>query len=181
METLESERFVLRPFVEEDCSDMFEYAQNPIVGPMAGWKPHDSIDESLKIIRMFIENDRDWAIVDKITNKVIGSLGLYNDRKRDYEDAKMIGYALSENYWGKGIVPEAVKMVLKFAFEKLDTVLVSVSHFPFNKQSKRVIEKCGFTYEGILRKSFTRFDGMHLDEVCYSITKDEYDALYKPF
>ena len=67
----------------------------------------------------------------------------------------MIGYVLSEDYWGKGII-EAVKAVLAYAFTELNLDLVTVHHFAYNEKSRRVIEKCGFHYEGTLRHC-TRF------------------------
>lgn len=86
----------------------------------------------------------------------------------------MIGYALSEAYWGKGYATEAVKKVIQYGFEELGLEIISVYHYPHNKRSQRVIEKCGFKYEGTLRKSSVLYDGSIYDDVCYSITKEEY-------
>lgn len=178
MKTLETERLILRAWQESDATDMFEFAKSPNVGPNAGWKPHDNIDESLEIIKSFISKDDVWAIVDKATLKVIGSLGLHNDDKRSQKiKSKMIGYVLSEDYWGQGLVTEAVKRVLNFAFGELDLSVVAVDHYPFNLRSKRVIEKCGFKYEGTLRQANMIYDGSIYDDVCYSITKDEWKDL----
>ena len=69
---------------------------------------------------------------------------------------------------------EAVKRVLRFGFEEMDLVLMSISHYTFNDRSRRVIEKCGFIYEGTLRKTFLRYDGAVFDEAFYSLTKDEW-------
>ena len=69
---------------------------------------------------------------------------------------------------------EAVKRVLQYAFEDLELDLVSVFHYPSNRRSQRVIEKCGFKYEGTLRLSSTLFNGSVHDDVCYSITREEY-------
>jgi len=174
MDTLYTERLILRPFSEDDLDDFYEYAKNPNVGPNAGWKPHESKEESLEILKGFIEEEEVWAIIDKQTNKVIGSIGLHDDRKRNNKKAKMLGYVLAEPYWGKGLATEAAKRVIQYAFEKLELDLLSVYHYPFNNRSKRVIEKCGFRYEGILRKASTLYDGSVYDDVCYSLTKQEY-------
>lgn len=73
MKTLETERLILRKFVEDDLDDLFEYAQSPNVGPNAGWAPHKTKEDSANILKMFIEEDEVWAIVEKKSNKVIGS------------------------------------------------------------------------------------------------------------
>lgn len=174
MKTLETERLILRQFVEGDLDDLFEYAQSPNVGPNAGWAPHKTKEDTAKIIKMFIEENEVWAIVEKKSNKVIGSYGLHNDRKRDNSKAKMIGYVLSEKFWGNGYVPEVTNRVLEYAFNELDLNIVSVYHFPFNERSKRVIEKCGFKFEGVIRLASTLPSSELVDDVCYSMTKEEF-------
>jgi len=178
MKTLETKRLILREWNINDAEDLYNFAKSPLVGPMAGWKPHVDVDESLKIIEMFIKEDDTWAIVDKETNKVIGGTGLHNDGKRKYKQSKMIGYVLSEEYWGRGLVAESTQRILKYGFEELELEIISIYHFPFNVQSKRVIEKCKFTYEGVMRKAGERFDKVVLDDVCYSMTKEEYFNIY---
>ncbi len=174
MKTLETERLILRQFTESDLDDVFEYAQNPNVGPNAGWVPHKTKEDSAKILKMFIEENEVWAIVEKKSNKVIGSYGLHNDRKRDNPKAKMIGYVLSEKFWGNGYMTEATNRVLKYAFNELDLNIVSVYHFTFNNRSKRVIEKSGFKFEGVLRLASTLPSLEIVDDVCYSLTKEEF-------
>ena len=86
----------------------------------------------------------------------------------------MIGYVLSDKFWGNGYVPEATKRVLEYAFDELDLNIISVYHFPFNERSKRVIEKSGFKFEGVLRLASTLPNGEIVDHVCYSMTKEEF-------
>ena len=146
MKTIETSRLVLREFRQSDLDDFFAYAKSEKVGPMAGWKPHENIEESQKILNMFIEENEVWAIEDKHLNKVIGSIGLHQDAKRSNPQARMLGYVLSEDYWGSGIMLEASRALLNYAFNECRYDLVSVYHFPFNLQSKSVIEKIGFKY-----------------------------------
>lgn len=174
MKTLETERLILRQFTEDDLDDLFEYAQSPNVGPNAGWAPHKTKEDTAKILKMFIEENEVWAIVEKKSNKVIGSYGLHNDRKRNNSKAKMIGYVLSEKFWGNAYVPEATNRVLEYAFNELDLNIISVYHFPFNERSKRVIEKCGFKFEGVMRLASTLPSSELVDDVCYSMTKEEF-------
>lgn len=174
MHTLESERLLLRNFTEQDADDLFHYASDPDVGPRAGWKPHENREESLEIIRMFMRDDNVWAIERKSDRRVIGSLGLHADKWRNLPECRMFGYVLAQDCWGLGYMSEAVTRAMRYGFDELGLCLMSVSHYTFNDRSRRVIEKCGFVYEGTLRQTFLRYDGAVFDEAVYSITKDEW-------
>lgn len=174
MVTLETERLILRSWKLEDLDDFFEYAKDPDVGPNAGWKPHDVKEESLEILQQFIADDEVWAIEHKKAGKVIGSIGIHEDDKREGINGKMIGFVLSKDFWGQGLAPEGVIRVLDYLFNELKIDIVSCYHFPFNKRSKRVIEKCGFKLEGILRHSTKIYNGEIYDKYCYSILRNEY-------
>ena len=173
---LQTERLVLRMFDPGDTVDVFAYAQSPLVGPMAGWPPHRIIEDSRMVVDRFIRSGDVWAIVEKKSGRVIGSVGLHADRKRDVENAKMIGYALGEKFWGRGYATEAATAVLRFAFETLECPIISAYHYPHNTKSKRVIKKLGFSMEGTMRLASTLTNGCLCDDVCYSLTHDEYFA-----
>lgn len=149
--TLETERLILRGWLETDLDDLYEYASVDGVGEMAGWPHHESLEISMGILQTFIARNEIFAIEFKENNKVIGSLGIENSWARDDERFKHLGlrelgYAMSKDYWGRGIMPEAVRAVIKWCFEDLGLDAVTCGHFSFNDQSRRVIEKCGFTY-----------------------------------
>ena len=180
MKTIETERLILREWDVEDVPDLYDYAKNPNVGPHGGWKPHESMSESLEIMQTLFLNKYDcWAIVYKENGKVIGSIGYEEDVRRPQTGCKELGYAMSEDYWRKGIMTEAAKAVMDFGFEKMELNMISIYHGPKNARSARVIEKCGFTYEGTLRKAYKIYDGSLRDVACYSMTKEEYEALKK--
>ncbi len=144
---LETERTILRPFTEADAADLFAYAKDPRVGPIAGWKPHESVEESLEIIRTVFSAPNTFAVVDRAANRVIGSAGFVKPHKADAPDTSSeIGYALSPDFWGRGIMPEVVRELLRFGFEELGFQEIWCTHYQENSQSRRVIEKCGFTY-----------------------------------
>lgn len=176
MQTLESERLILRSFTELDTDDLFSYAADPEVGPQAGWKQHATRAESLAMVRMFIADDNVWAIERKNDRRMIGSLVFLKDKWRNLPDARMFGYVLSKDCWGHGYMSEAVMRATEYAFTEADIGMLSVSHYTFNDRSRRVIEKCGFVYEGTIRRAFLRFDGEVLDEAMYSLTKEEWLA-----
>ncbi|NLG26039.1 MAG: GNAT family N-acetyltransferase [Clostridiales bacterium] len=176
MKTLETGRLILRDWRTDEAEAMFEYAKNPNVGPNAGWPAHQSIEESQKIVQQFAKGDEVWAVVGRESGVPIGSLGVHPDRKRDIPGSRMIGYVLGEEWWGKGLMTEAVARALQFLFEETDVSIVSVYHYPFNARSRRVIEKAGFVYEGTLRMASRLPDGRVVDDMCYSITREEYFA-----
>lgn len=171
---LQTERLVLRPFDAGDAVDVFAYAKSPLVGPMAGWAPHLTLEDSQAAVRLFMERGDVWAIVEKKCGRVIGSVGLHRDPKRDVEKARMLGYALGESWWGQGYGTEAAAAVLRYAFGEMDCPLVSVYHFPSNQKSKRVIKKLGFVHEGELRMASVLPDGSVVNDVCYSLTREDY-------
>ena len=148
--TIETERLILRPFRQSDLQNFYEYASVDGVGEMAGWKHHESIEESQKILDMFIAEDKTLAIVFKETDKVIGSLGIENYGREEaltefhgYR-GREIGYVLSKDHWGQGLMPEAVNAVVDYLFNDRDLDFLLCGYFDFNAQSKRVQEKCGF-------------------------------------
>ena len=147
---LETPRLLLRAFRNEDLDEFFEYASVDGVGEMAGWVHHSDKEVSQKILDNFIQTKKTFALIDKANNKVIGSLGLEKSHfPRTYfpgETVREIGYVLAKDYWGQGLMSEAVKAVIKYCFNDLKMAHLTVGHFVDNSRSKRVIEKSGFNY-----------------------------------
>ena len=144
---LTTERLILRPWHLSDLDDFYEYASVDGVGQMAGWKPHGNREESLEILRRFIEGKKTFAL--EYEGKVIGSLGVerYKEEKYPEFDVKRcreIGYVLSKAYWGRGLMPEAVRKVIEYLFEEVNLDVIFCGHFLSNHRSARVQEKCGF-------------------------------------
>lgn len=178
MKQIETDRLLLRPWHIEDAEELYEYAKDPAVGPNAGWKPHDSVEESREIIKMFIDPERIgviFAIEEKESGKVIGSIGIEEDGRRpQVEGVFSLGYVLSQSCWGRGLMTEAVNAAVKYAFREWKAKLLSVNHYPENDRSRRVIEKCGFRPEGRLRQATQLYNGELRDLCCYSMTAAEY-------
>ncbi len=146
---LQSNRLTLRPWKESDLSDFYEYASVDGVGQMAGWNPHRNLEESKTILGHFIVGKKCFAL--EYQGKVIGSLGIEEYNEANYPElaalqGREIGYVLSKDYWGQGLMPEAVQMVIRYLFDVVNLDFILVGHFDWNGQSRRVIEKCGFTY-----------------------------------
>ena len=172
---LRTKRLILRPFDQSDLDDLFEYASVDGVGQMAGWKPHENIAESQKILDTFINEKKTFAL--DLSGKVIGSLGieLYDEKiYPEFADKRVreIGYVLAKAYWGQGLMPEAVSEVIRFCFEELDLDILTCAHSVRNKQSARVQEKCGFRFS----KSYNYVTRMATNEDCIGniLTKEEW-------
>ena len=99
VQPLETERLQLRGWKRSDAPQLYAYASNPNVGPKAGWKPHESIAESRKIIETVFRESRVWAIIEKTGGRIIGSIGLSEDRLRPGVRSLELGYSLAEEFW----------------------------------------------------------------------------------
>ena len=148
--TIETKRLILRPFRPTDLDDFYRYASVEGVGEMAGWKHHESMDETRKILNLFIDNDNVFAICLKENDRVIGSLGVekygLEEKLTEFDGyyGRELGYVLSKDFWGRGLVPEAVTAVIEYLFHELSYDFLLCGYYNFNERSRRVQEKCGF-------------------------------------
>ncbi len=172
--TLETERLILRRWSRRDADQLYEYAKDPDVGPHAGWKPHSSLAESQMIIIGLFRRNMTWAIVEKETNKIVGSIGFEEDKYRRGVNSREMGYSLSKNHWGRGYMTEAATRLVSYAFEELALDILMIRTGDANIRSRRIIEKCGFRYEGTLRRAYRIYNGTIREVRCYSILREEY-------
>lgn len=195
---LETERLVLRALTTADALDTFAYCSDPDVGADAGWPMHRSIEDSQVFVNEIAAAPHTFGIFEKAENPLgkggrntkdslsesegsplpksgpcIGSVGLMPDPHRKNPDCLMLGYALAKSAWGKGYMTEAAQEVLRYGFGDLGLSMISVTHYAFNNRSCRVIEKCGFHREGVLRSVEPGVDGMMEDMVFYSLRSEE--------
>ena len=180
MENIYTERLMLTPWRVsiEDAKGLYAYAKDPDVGPNAGWKPHESVEESLKIIEeLFVPEKNTWAIREKESNKIVGSISLLFDRRREDVNSREMGYSLAKDCWGKGYMTEAARALMDYGFEKYNLVVMSICTSPTNKRSQRVIEKCGFKYEGLQRRGYHIYDGSDRDNLMFSILREEWEEI----
>ena len=147
---LETERLILRRFDESDAENVYLYAKDPDVGPIAGWPPHKSVDESREVIRNVFSGAEAYAVCLKSDSKAIGAIELKLNGHTDMtekDDECELGYWLGKPFWGQGIIPEAVREILRHAFEDIGMNKVWCGYYDGNVKSKRVQEKCGFRYQ----------------------------------
>lgn len=144
---LETERLILRTWKVSDAEECFRYAKDPQVGPIAGWPPHKSVEESRNVITRYLIVPETYAIVLKQTGLPIGCISLkFHSDLAEAEDEAELGYWLGVPYWGQGIVPEAASELLRHAFEDLGLSRVWCGYYEGNLRSGRVQEKLGFRF-----------------------------------
>ena len=150
MTHLETPRLILRPWKETDAEALYKYAKDAAVGPIAGWPPHTSVENSREIIRTILSTPETYAVVLKQSGEPVGSIGLlFGDTAHTADIANgeaEIGYWIGVPYWGQGLIPEAVRRVLRHGFEDLRLQAVWCGYYDGNTKSKRVQEKCGFRF-----------------------------------
>lgn len=146
---LETSRLILRPWKTADAEELYRYARDPAVGPAAGWPVHTSVTNSREIIRGVLSQPETYAVVLRETGKPVGSAGIMRRELGGApmgEDEAEIGYWLGVPYWGQGLIPEAVRELLRRCFEDLGISAVWSGYYDGNEKSRRVQEKCGFVY-----------------------------------
>ncbi|MBU9719851.1 MULTISPECIES: GNAT family N-acetyltransferase [Bacillaceae] len=176
--SLETDRLVLRKITLNDVDDMYSYSSSNDVSRYVTWDTHDSIKDTKAFVK-FAKNQYEnkkiapWGIILKENDKFIGTID-FVWWKPVHKTAE-IGYVLSQEYWGQGLMPEAAREIIKFGFEKMDLVRIQAKCFVENVPSQRVMEKVGMTYEGTLRKSML-VKGEHRDLKTYSILREEFEG-----
>lgn len=149
-DVLMTQRLILRRWNQKDAEDLYRYACDPDVGPIAGWPPHKNPDESRAVIRDVLNGREAYAICLKEDGRAIGAIELKLNGHTDLtdrDDECEIGYWLGKPFWGRGIVPEAVTEMLRRAFEDIGMQKVWVGYYEGNSKSKRVQEKCRFRFQ----------------------------------
>lgn len=171
--TLETERLILRKMVLNDAEAVFAYASNSEVSRYTLWETHRSIEDSrafLEFATQKYENggEPDWGIVYRGNGCLVGACGLVN---WEAEHARAeVGFVLSRDYWGRGLMSEAVRAILRFGFERMNLNRIEARCIAENAASARVMEKAGMVYEGTLRQR-EYIKGAYRDIKLYAILK----------
>lgn len=147
---LTTERLVLRPWTDADADCLYVYAKDPDIGPITGWPPHKSVDESLQVIRNVFCGTACFAICRKDDrNHAIGAIELKLNGSTDMtsrDDECELGYWLGKPFWGRGYMKEAVSRIVRYGFEDLGMITIWCGYYDGNDKSKRVQERAGFLY-----------------------------------
>lgn len=171
-------RLCLREWRESDLADFYGYASVDGVGEMAGWSHHGSIDESKEILSKFIAQKKTFCI--DLDGRAVGSVGV-----EEYDEAlfpeyaekagRKLGYVLSKDHWGQGLMPEAAAAVIQYLFEMEGLDFINCGHFVRNDRSRRVIEKCGFEF--VKKSDYKTRYGTVEPTMEYILTREKYISM----
>ena len=178
---LETERLILRPWMETDAEECYRYAKDPRVGPMAGWKEHVSVEDSRVVIRNVLMVPETYAIVPKETGLPIGSIGLHHNDLASKDDEMELGFWLGVPYWGRELVPEAAREVLRHAFSDLNLSRVWCAYYDGNEKSKRVQKKLGFRYQWTNESVPVPLLGETRKGHVNLMTREDWESLISPY
>lgn len=180
---IETERLLIRPPKASDASAMLSnWASDPEVTKYLAWKPYESVGEAEAFIAMelawdTVGNLRNWFIELKSTGEVIGSIGF---AREDPETGTLyVEFALGRRWWGREIMPEALRAVLRRAFDWLGAKRIVLQHDAADPKIGRVAEKCCMVYEGLMRRAAVNNRGV-VDICQYAILAHDYEDAYAP-
>ncbi len=178
---IETDRLRLRKLSMRDASDVYEYASIPEVAEHVTWEHHRNISDSMHFLRIMIQQYDEgtpspWGIIYKDIGKLVGTIGFHVwSPQNSYAE---VGYALSKDYWNKGIMTEAYEEVIKFGFERMKLNRIEATCKLANTASEKVMLKCGMTYEGIMKKKLYAKGEFH-DLKLYSLLKSDWEKSHK--
>lgn len=175
---LNTERLILRPWEESDAKELYRYASHPDVGPIAGWPVHKSIEDSREIIKNVLSAPGTFAVILKETGLPVGSIGLMigNSSNIGLPDTEAeIGYWIGVPYWGQGLIPEAVREMMRYGFTELHLEKMWCGWFDGNTKSERVQKKCGFIYHHTAENVPCAIAGLLRTEHITCITRKEWE------
>ncbi|WP_274370517.1 GNAT family N-acetyltransferase [Morganella morganii] len=177
--TLETERMILRPWAETDAADLYDVAKDDRVGPIAGWPPHSCVEESADVIRTVFNLDEVYATELKASGQAVGCIGILIGENSNFDISQRegeIAYWIGVPYWGQGLIPEAVREVMRHAFETLELDALWCGYFENNEQSHRAQAKCGFRHHHTEENKFNQFLNDYRTEHISRITREEWLA-----
>ena len=176
-QTIATERLILRRFTMDDAGDMYRnWASDPEVTRYLTWPTHQSQEVSAAVLSGWIGQYEDggffnWAIESKENGQAIGNIAVVS--RTESREAADIGYCLGRAYWGRGLMPEALRAVTAYLFREAGLNRVAAYHDSRNPKSGRVMEKAGMKKEGVLRQADKNNQGL-CDRVYYSALKSEW-------
>jgi len=175
---IETDRLIIREFIENDKEAVHEYASDPLVTRYTLWGPNTIEDtESFlgRMLEMQLELPRtgyELAIVSKACNRLIGGCGIYLDGTNGE-----IGYTLHKEYWQQGFATEAAQAMLSLGFNTYGLHRIHATCRPGNIGSAKVLEKIGMTREGLLREHLWSKNTYH-SSYLFSILEHEYRRIF---
>ena len=178
-QTIETHRLILRPFRADDAQDMFDnWASDPEVTRYLTWPTHSSVAVTRQVLDEWIPRYADggffnWAIVLREEGRAVGNIAVVQFSEET--ESAVVGYCLGRAYWGRGIMPEALRAVMDYLFDTVGVNRVASYHDTNNPKSGRVMAKAGMKREGTLRSSDRNNQGI-CDAVWYALVRTDREA-----
>lgn len=176
-EQLYTERLILRKWADGDAEALYRYAKDPLVGPIAGWPVHDSLEYSRTAIREYLSAPGTYAVCLKEDQVPIGSAGLLFGEDSNLvtgEREAELGYWIGVPFWGRGLIPEACREILRYGFQELGLTKIWCAYFDGNVKSRKVQEKLGFTYCHTNKNIYWELLDDYRTEHVYSMTREQW-------
>ncbi|GBD91270.1 ribosomal-protein-serine acetyltransferase [bacterium BMS3Abin04] len=176
---LETERLILRKFTYDDLNDISEYASNPEITKYVQWEAHRSKTETLEFLNIVVEmyikhRPAPWGIELKEEKKIIGTIGFTKIFPEEFSCE--VGYTLSQNYWNRGLMTEALKKILEYGFDVMDLNSIIAHCIVENEQSAKVLLKSGMNYVKTVKGNLM-VKGNMVDVKLFSLSKKEFKLL----
>lgn len=163
--------FLLRKWTEDDLDSLVKHANNfNIAKFLTNQFPYPYTRQDGENYLSFASKENPTQLFAiEINGEAVGSIGLFPQSDIHAKNAEM-GYWLSEDYWGQGIMTQAIRELVRYGFEAFDINRIYARPFGTNKGSQRVLEKAGFTLEAKFSKVLFK-NGEYLDELVYAVRK----------
>ena len=179
---LETPRLLLRRLRVSDYLDMYEYSSLDEVTEYLLWYPHKDEDYTYRYLEHVQSEYRtgdfyDWAVVYKADDKMIGTCGFTSFDLPN--NSAEIGYVINPEYWGIGIAAEAALAVIEYGFTSLKLNRIEARYMCGNNKSRRVMEKCGMSFEGIIRSALYNKNEYKDVGVCAILSREYFNNLQK--
>lgn len=176
---LETDRLILRKGKMNDAKQIFEnYGKDPLVSRYVVWDRHTNVKDAENLMKKWEEsykndNSYKWVVIEKNTNMLIGSITAV--KVDEINKTVALGYCYGSKWWNNGYATEALKMVIKFFFEKVGVETIYANHLFQNVASGRVMEKAGMKFEGVSRnRMIDKITKKPISLKNYSIIREEY-------
>ena len=179
MPELRTPRLRLRKLTMRDAQDIYRYSRDPEVARHVLWDAHRSIGDSRAYLRFMLRRYRghepaSWGIEYLENGRIIGTIGFM--WVQEDNAAAEVGYSLAREYWGRGIMTEALGAVLEYGFDHMNLNRIEAQHETTNPASGAVMRKCRMQHEGTLRSRLFN-KGRYVDVELYAILKRDFNRL----
>lgn len=176
---LQTKRVYMREWLDSDAEQVYELAKDPDIGYRCGFPAHTSVENSLDVIRNVLRQPECYAIVEKGTDRLIGSIQLIlgkASRISAADDECELGFWIGRPFWGQGLLPEAATELIRHGFEELNMKKIWCAYYVGNEQSKRAQEKLGFIYQRTEYDVMLKLLGEKRNENINLLTKEGFYA-----